>query len=116
MTYTWIYSGFHPDPKFRRQIAKRARLSSAELDAIQETIRARDLLQSVAEITPVGDIGIAVTVELEVEMEGQTTSIQIEGMQRLWQESSAGTNLTHASTVSDVEALVSQVQAIVEGR
>ena len=39
VTYTWTYSGFHPDPKFRRQIAKRARLSPAELDAIQETIR-----------------------------------------------------------------------------
>ena len=116
VTYTWTYSGFHPDPKFRRQIAKRARLSSAELDAIQETIRARDLLQSVEEIKPAGDIGIAVTVELEVEMEGQTASIHIEGMQRLWQESSARTNLTHASTVSDVEALVSQVQALVEGR
>jgi len=116
VTYTWTYSGFHPDPKFGRQIAKRARLSPADLEAIQETIRARDLLQSVEEIKPAGDIGIAVTVELEVEMEGQTTSIQIEGMQRLWQESSAGTNLTHASTVSDVEALVSQVQAIIEAR
>jgi hypothetical protein len=57
-----------------------------------------------------------VTVELEVEMEGQTSSIHVEGMQRLWQESSARTNLTHAATVSDVEALVSQVQALVEGR
>jgi hypothetical protein len=93
-----------------------ARLSSAELDAIQETIRAGDLLQSVEEIKPADDIGIAVTVELEVEIEGQTAFIHIEGMQRLWQKSSARTNLTHASTVSDVEVLVSQVQAIVEGR
>jgi hypothetical protein len=116
VTYAWTYSGFHPDPDYRREIRQRARLSQAELDAIQETIRTRDLLRSVEESRPVGDLGIAVAIELEVEMEGQTASIRIQGMQRIREGSAARTSLTHASTVEGVEALVSQVGSIVEGR
>ncbi len=116
VTYAWPSSGFHPDSDFRRKVLKRARLSEAELDAIQETIRTRDLLRSVEEIKPVGALGISVDVDLKIEMEGQTATVRIQGMQRIRDGSATRTNLAHASTVTDVEALVSQVRSIVEGR
>jgi hypothetical protein len=113
VTYAWTYSGFHPDPDYRRKVNKRARLSQAELEAIEETIRSRDLLRTVQETQPIEDLGIAVTVDLEVEMEGQTAIVHIEGMRRIHGPSGAQTNLAHAAMVSDVEALVAQVRSIV---
>ena len=113
VTYTWTYSGFHPDPDFRRQIRKRTRLSQAQVDAIQETIRGRDLLRDLEEIQPIEGPGIAVDVDLAIEMAGQTATVRIAGMQRIDGASAARTNLAHAATVADVEALVAQVRSIV---
>jgi hypothetical protein len=116
VTYSWTYSGFHPDPDYRRQVRKRARLSQREIEAIQETIRTHDLLQTVQETQPLTDLGIVVEIDLAVEMDGQMATTRIQGMHRIHGRSGIESNLAHMATVSGVDVLVSQIRSMVVGR
>lgn len=104
--YEWNYDGYHPDDNFVTQKAVDFELTDEEVEGLKLYIKDHALNEDLEEIESTGEMGRAVTLELTVNINGEESTVHIEGMSDMWGSGGDSTNVTNFATIEAVQDLI----------
>ncbi|MEK9159805.1 MAG: hypothetical protein AAB383_03690 [Patescibacteria group bacterium] len=102
VTYTSVYEGYSSDGDFD--------LSLEQVESLKLFLKEQGLDQNLEEKRSMTELGTAVELKVDLEIAGEKTSIQLEGMSAIYGDGTGESNLENVATASAAQDLISIVK------
>lgn len=108
--YSWVYEGYHPNDDFDTEKKEDFDLSQEQVESLKLFLKTKGLDQDLSEEASTGEMGNAVTLDLELEIGDEKTSISITGMSAIYGNGTGESNLQNFTTIEAVQDLILTVK------
>lgn len=108
--YTWTYDGYAPNEDFEREKKESFKLSEEQVESLKLFLKNKGLDQDLVEEKSTGEMGNSVEMNLELEIDGEKTSITISGMSAIYGSGTGESNLENFATLEAAQDLIYTVK------
>lgn len=112
-TYSYAYSGYHPNPSVVPDRSFTAKLTDEEFNALLEIIREYALAQNLTENQEIFD-GHAVHLDLQMQLDGAAYTSSIDGMTRIWFVEGLERNIENEDYVDGAQEIIHFIEDVYE--
>lgn len=112
--YSWTYEGYLPEEGFDRRKKDAFTLSEEQFNGLKAFIIDKGLNQNLDESKSTDGQGTAVSLDLSLVMDGETSLITISGMSAIWSEGAGEGNIENFTYIEASQDLISYLKETAE--